>query len=254
MPVDAVIVIGLVALWATNATDIAIAWTIGDVGNTVLFGAFAFLAVREVGGRLDKLGGDQVSDTSVVPEKLSVGSQQSALDLLVALAQQQRAVGMYNMYKPYPPALTSPRGIYSLAALQAAEQGRLLGPQPRDVAGRPMGSLIRTRLWTSYSPWPTSSEWPGLRNQRSNIRRAVSQSLRHMGLRRTNIRMAARRADIRTGLHRAGTRTADSFPRIRTIPKSSDNLENCRVARDRLMSVFTCHMTHVQSTVPVHTI
>ena len=31
--VDAVIVIGLVALWATNATDIAIAWTIGDVAQ-----------------------------------------------------------------------------------------------------------------------------------------------------------------------------------------------------------------------------
>ena len=81
--------------------------------------------MREVGGRLDKLGGDQVSDTSVVPEKLSAGSQQSALDLLVTLAQQQRAVGMYNMYKPYPPSLTSPRGLYSLAALQAAEQRRL---------------------------------------------------------------------------------------------------------------------------------
>jgi hypothetical protein len=123
--IDAVIVIGLVAVWATNATDIAIAWDIGEVGNTVLFGAFAFLAVREVGGRLEKLGGDQVSDISVVPKGVSVGSQQSALDLLVALAQQQRTVGMYNVYKPYPAALTSPQGIYSLAALQAAEQRRL---------------------------------------------------------------------------------------------------------------------------------
>ena len=129
--VDAVIVIGLAGLWATNATDIAIAWVIGDVANTVLFGAFAFLAVREVGGRLDKLGGDQVSDTSggdrvsdtsVVNERLSVGLQQSALDLLVALAKQQRAVGMYNMSRPFPPPLTSPQGLYSLAALQAAEQ------------------------------------------------------------------------------------------------------------------------------------
>jgi len=129
--VDAVIVIGLAGLWATNATDIAIAWVIGDVANTVLFGAFAFLAVREVGGRLDKLGGDQVSDTSggdrvsdtsVVNERLSVGSQQSALDLLVALAQQQRSVGMYNLSRPFPPPLTSPQGLYSLAALQAAEQ------------------------------------------------------------------------------------------------------------------------------------
>ena len=124
--VDAVIVIGLVALWATNATDIAIAWTIGDVANTVLFGAFAFLAVREVGGRLDKLGGDQVSDIGVAPRGLSADSQQSALDLLVTLAQQQRSVGMYNMYKPYSPAaLTSTGGLYSLAAMQAAEERRL---------------------------------------------------------------------------------------------------------------------------------
>jgi hypothetical protein len=141
--IDAVIVIGLVGLWATNATDIAIAWTIGDVANTVLFGAFAFLAVREVGGRLDKLGGDQVSDTSVLTEKLSVGSQQSALDLLVTLAQQQRSVDMHSMYKPYSPALTSPQGIYSLAALQAAEQ-RLLARPATSRRGEASGGVADT--------------------------------------------------------------------------------------------------------------
>jgi O-antigen/teichoic acid export membrane protein len=128
--VNAVIVIGLVAVWATNATDIAIAWTVGDAANTVLFGALAFLAVREVGGRLDRLGGDQVSGIGVVPEQLPVGSQQTGLDLLVALAQQQRGVGIYNMYKPYSPALTRPQGLYSLAALQAAEQRLLSRTSP----------------------------------------------------------------------------------------------------------------------------
>lgn len=141
--IDAVIVIGLAGLWATNATDIAIAWVIGDVANTVLFGAFAFLAVREVGGRLDKLGGDQVSDTSVLTEKLSVGSQQSALDLLVTLAQQQRSVDMHSMYKPYSPALTSPQGIYSLAALQAAEQ-RLLARPATSRPGEASGGVADT--------------------------------------------------------------------------------------------------------------
>jgi uncharacterized membrane protein len=55
---DAVIGVGIVAVWATNATDIAIAWARGDVCNTVLFPVFAVLAVREVGGRLDRLGGN----------------------------------------------------------------------------------------------------------------------------------------------------------------------------------------------------
>lgn len=150
--VDAVIVIGLVGLWATNATDIAIAWVVGDVANTVLFGAFAFLAVREVGGRLDKLGvdqasdasrADQVSDTGVITEKLSVGSQQSALDLLVTLAQQQRAVGMYNMSRPFPPPLTSPQGLYSLAAMQAAE-ARWLAKPSSSRRGEPSGGVADT--------------------------------------------------------------------------------------------------------------
>jgi O-antigen/teichoic acid export membrane protein len=141
--VDAVIVIGLVGLWATNATDIAIAWVVGDVANTVLFGAFAFLAVREVGGRLDKLGVDQASDTSAVTEKLSVGSQQSALDLLVSLAQQQRAVGMYNMSMPFPAPLTSPHGLYSLAAMQAAEQ-RWLAKSSSSRRGEASGGVADT--------------------------------------------------------------------------------------------------------------
>lgn len=66
--VDAVIVIGIVALWATSARDIAIAWAIGDVGNTLLFGVFALLAVRKVGGRLEQLGVDPVPGTGATPK------------------------------------------------------------------------------------------------------------------------------------------------------------------------------------------
>jgi hypothetical protein len=55
--INAVVVLGLVAFWATNVPDVAIAWTIGDICNTVFFGLFALLALRQVGGRWEELGG-----------------------------------------------------------------------------------------------------------------------------------------------------------------------------------------------------
>jgi O-antigen/teichoic acid export membrane protein len=55
--INAVVVLGLVAFWATNVADVAIAWTIGDICNTVFFGLFALLALRQVGGRWEELGG-----------------------------------------------------------------------------------------------------------------------------------------------------------------------------------------------------
>ncbi len=57
--VDAVIVLGMTAVWATGARDVAIAWLIGDAANTVLFALFAFMALREVGGRWEALGGEE---------------------------------------------------------------------------------------------------------------------------------------------------------------------------------------------------
>jgi hypothetical protein len=131
--IDAVIVIGLVAFWATSATDIAIAWAVGDVFNTVLFGAFAFLAVREVGGRLEKLGDDKISDTAATPKRLSANPTQRTLDLLFTLAEQQRAV---DMYKPYPPSLTTSMGLYTVAALREAERRRLASTAASAAGGR----------------------------------------------------------------------------------------------------------------------
>jgi O-antigen/teichoic acid export membrane protein len=94
--VDAIIVLGLAAFWATNVNDIAIAWLLGDIGNTVLFGVFAFLAVREVGGRWDELGAAKVAEDKNPevknPEELS-GTVQEAFDLLFELAARQREMG-----------------------------------------------------------------------------------------------------------------------------------------------------------------
>jgi O-antigen/teichoic acid export membrane protein len=89
--VDAILVLGLVACWAKNVDDVAIAWLIGDIGNTVLFGAFAFLAIREVGGRWDLLGASKVPAVPAVPAPGSADTHQQALELLFMLAERQRA-------------------------------------------------------------------------------------------------------------------------------------------------------------------
>jgi O-antigen/teichoic acid export membrane protein len=140
--VDAVIVLGLVMLWATNVTQIAMAWVIGDLGNTVLFGFFAFVALRQVGGRWEDLGGGAASNAAPVPTSLSATSQLRALGMLVTLAEQQNAV---DMYKPYHNSLTDSQGLFSIVALQAAERQRQRfinesGTPPRDTPQPPDGS------------------------------------------------------------------------------------------------------------------
>jgi O-antigen/teichoic acid export membrane protein len=57
---DAVIVIGLTLGWAQNTTDVAFYWVIGEVFNVVLFIIFAMRALRQVHGRWEALGGDDV--------------------------------------------------------------------------------------------------------------------------------------------------------------------------------------------------
>lgn len=139
--VDAVIVLGLVAFWATSATDVAIAWMIGDVGNTVLFGACAFLAVREVGGRWDKLGGDLPVSAADAAEQVPITRATLGLALLTNMAEQQRAV---EMYRGYSSSLTSTHGLFSVSALRAAEEryqgARVTSQQARVTSQQPAAS------------------------------------------------------------------------------------------------------------------
>jgi O-antigen/teichoic acid export membrane protein len=126
--VDAIIVVGMAAVWATSSRDVAIAYFIGDVGNTVLFGLFALLALREVGGRFEALGADQVLSATEAPRVPSSDSLQDAFDLLRSIAEQQRQataqdVARYN--------LTEPQGLYSVLALQEAEAERQRQRQSR---------------------------------------------------------------------------------------------------------------------------
>jgi O-antigen/teichoic acid export membrane protein len=116
---NAVIVLGLVAAWATSATDIAIAWAVGDVANTLLFAGFAFLALREVGGSWEKLGDQPAADVAA-PEQAPESFPQSHVKLVTVTAQQ-RAV---DMYKPQSAMLTTSMELFSVAALGAAERQR----------------------------------------------------------------------------------------------------------------------------------
>jgi O-antigen/teichoic acid export membrane protein len=116
--VDAIIVVGLAAVWATSSKDVAIAYFIGDVGNTVLFGFFALVALHEVGGRFEALGGDQIPSAAEAARGPSSGSLQEAFDLLSSIAEQQRLATAREVARHN---LTQPQGLYSILALQQEE-------------------------------------------------------------------------------------------------------------------------------------
>jgi hypothetical protein len=96
---------------------------IGDVGNTVLFGFFAFVALRQVGGRWEDLGGRVEPEVPVPATRtsLTATSQMRAVGQLVSLAEQQNTV---DMFRPYHNSLTDSQGLFSIVALQAAERQR----------------------------------------------------------------------------------------------------------------------------------
>jgi O-antigen/teichoic acid export membrane protein len=54
---DAVVVLGLAAVWASDARTMAICWFVGEIGNVILFCAFALYAIHQVGGHWESLGG-----------------------------------------------------------------------------------------------------------------------------------------------------------------------------------------------------
>lgn len=134
--VDAIVVVGLAATWAKNANGVAISWFIGDIGNTLLFAFFAFLALREVGFKLELLGGDEVTPAGAAgpvwtpaPNRQRPGisvpvSVQQAFDVLASIAEQQQAAYQVQrritaaVYEPNRYNLTNPQGLYSVFALQ----------------------------------------------------------------------------------------------------------------------------------------
>lgn len=130
--VNAVIVLGMTAMWATNATDVAISWFVGDVANTLLFGFFAYLAVREVGGQLEKLGSVEpmaARDAAGQVPARGPASLQQAFDMLTAISEQQRSAEVDSLSRFQ---LTEPQGMYSILAFVESEQER-----KRNIEGMP---------------------------------------------------------------------------------------------------------------------
>jgi len=120
--VNAIVVLGMVLLWAKNVDEIALSWVVGDVFNTLLFILSAFLALREVGWRWADLGAAQAeSAVSRIPRTHAPTGALQALDLLFELAERQQEA---RIYLPYQYPLTESRGLFTVMALQAAERER----------------------------------------------------------------------------------------------------------------------------------
>jgi O-antigen/teichoic acid export membrane protein len=120
--VNAIVVLGMVLLWATNVDEIAISWVVGDVFNTVLFFLSAFLALREVGWHWGDLGGTQVeSAVSSLPFTHPPSGVHKGLDLLIQIAERQQDA---RAYLPGQHPLTDSRGLFTVMAFQIAERQR----------------------------------------------------------------------------------------------------------------------------------
>jgi O-antigen/teichoic acid export membrane protein len=91
--IDAVIVLGMATIWAHGARDVAISWAVGDIANTILFGAFAFYALHQVRGRWEALGDPRAEAALYIPESpvSPINPQQRGIEALVMLAEAQRA-------------------------------------------------------------------------------------------------------------------------------------------------------------------
>jgi hypothetical protein len=109
----------MAALWATNSTGVAIGYFAGDAASTVLFALCAFLALREVGGRFEALGGDRVLGGTGAPQV--PGALREAFDLLSSISAQQRLAAVHEVAGNN---VTEPQGLYSVLALQEAEAER----------------------------------------------------------------------------------------------------------------------------------
>jgi O-antigen/teichoic acid export membrane protein len=101
--VDAIIVLCMAIMWAKGARDVAVSYAIGDASNTILFGLFAFLAIRQVDGRWETLGNANgevspridVSSPVSTPQVPVINSQQLGLEMLFMLAERQRISGQH---------------------------------------------------------------------------------------------------------------------------------------------------------------
>ena len=90
--IDAIIVLGMTTIWARDTRDVAISWVIGDIANTILFGAFAFFALHQVHGRWEVLGDSEHRGCTIGVGIASIGHRLAAsrIEALITLTQAQR--------------------------------------------------------------------------------------------------------------------------------------------------------------------
>jgi hypothetical protein len=151
--VDAIVVLGLVQVWARNVDEIAICWTVGELGNIVLFAIFAVLALREVDWRWEDLGGTQAESTvRPLPRDLSAVRQLQGLDRLMAISEMQRAAEEYDAWLRRHYSLNDSRGLFTVTALRAAEQRRT------QKMGRPTSVYGDIPAAPSAPPRPTGPD------------------------------------------------------------------------------------------------
>lgn len=130
--VDAVIVLGLATGWAATPSQLAIAWFIGDIANTALFGLFAYLALREVGYRYEDLGADQQPQVAQVPVPaaasyaLMPASLRQAFEVLADIAERQRIAQVASPTGPLTSTGAVFRAFDVLAAIAEQQRGRVI--------------------------------------------------------------------------------------------------------------------------------
>lgn len=91
--IDAMIVLGMALVWANGTEDVAISWVVGDISNTVFFGLFAFIALHQVRGQWEKLGGARAGTALSMAGSptLVMDPQQRGIEELIMLAETQRS-------------------------------------------------------------------------------------------------------------------------------------------------------------------
>jgi O-antigen/teichoic acid export membrane protein len=166
--VDAIIVLGLAGVWASSPTQVAIAWFIGDVANTVLFGLFAYIALREVSYRYEDLGGEV--PLPAVPPVTIPGipiptSPQAAIGALFEIAERQQAARAAAERQRILLAarttgpLDASSALYHafdvLAAMSEQQRRAKVRRQPEDY--RLSGKGVWTPITTSCGGYPTGS-------------------------------------------------------------------------------------------------
>jgi O-antigen/teichoic acid export membrane protein len=151
--VDAIIVVGLVLVWATNDNEIAISWAVGEVGNVILFSIFVFQALSEVGWRWEDLGGAYAeSPIRPLPDSVTLTGPMQALQTLAAIAEQQRAADEADVWLRRQYLLSDSRSLFTLGALRAAERQREQAMMERSA------SVRNAALARDGAPQPVSSD------------------------------------------------------------------------------------------------